>query len=239
MTISGIWLASLVLGLFPLWTVAVLPYRYFPFTACLMSHQDMYNVFNWISLRVGSLFLPGLLMIIFTILIGVYLSRAQDVRAHRLSTISANSCAVEARHRVSRLERQLTIMLLAVAISFILFRLPYTIAFYINHYKKVLFSNKDIWRNYRIFYAYKMTDIFVSINYASNFFLYCWCGSTFRKQLKNLFKSRDARRRESNMTNSSFMASSRNGSLRSNYLCNHLEMSKATKAMLESLCEKK
>lgn len=239
-TIGLVWLVSLVMGMFPLWTVAVLPYSEYPHTACLLSNEDLYNVFNWISLRIGSLLLPGFLMLVFTILIGIYLGRATDVRLRKLSTSSAKCWASSGRRKtVWPLERQLIVMLLAVAISFVVFRLPYAVTFYLNHYKRRLFPGIDVWGRYRIYFAYKMTDIFVSVNYASNFFLYCWCGSTFRKQLRTLFQSRRPRHRDSNATtNSSLMASSRNGSLRSN-VGNQVEMSEVTKAMLEVIQENK
>ncbi|KAK2148536.1 hypothetical protein LSH36_492g06049 [Paralvinella palmiformis] len=242
LTIGLVWLCSLLMGMFPLWTVAVLPYDQYPFSACLISNEHLYNIFNWISLRVGSLLLPGFLMLVFTILIGFYLGRAKDIRLRKLSSAggggATGSSGTGRRRKVCLLERQLTIMLLAVAVSFIIFRLPYTVAFYMNHYKTVIFLGIDIWGRYRVYFAYKMTDIFVSLNYASNFFLYCWCGSTFRKQLRTIFVSRRAQRRDSSATNSSLIASSRNGSLRSN-AGNQVEMSEATKAMLEALRENK
>ena len=225
LAIGGIWLVSLILGIFPLWTVEVRPVRFIPYTACLVG--DMYNIFNWISLRVGSLLVPGLLMMIFTVLIAVCLCRAEEARMRRLSTNSSKSGTLQAYNRVCRLEHQLTVMLLAVAISFILFRLPYTVTFYVKHYENIHFPETDIWRSYRIVFALKITDIFVSLNYASNFFLYCLCGSTFRKQFTKLFQSREVKRRESTVTRMSHVISSLNTSPYSS-LGNQMEMQALT-----------
>jgi hypothetical protein len=99
-------------------------------------------------------------------------------------------------------ERQLTIMLIAVAVAFIVLRLPYTITFYLNNFKTSIWPGESKWFYYNIYAANKIADTLATLNYAINFFLYYVCGNVFRKQLELICKcaicgSRDFERQRS------------------------------------------
>ena len=163
---------------------------------CLVTNPAVYHAGNWAVLRVGSLIVPGLTVIVLTCLIILNLSRAKMLRRRTLnearSTRSSRAMnpgteAGNARSTNRGVERQLTAMLLAVAIAFIALRIPYTILYYINEYKEELWNPLDGYFSHRIYTVTKIADLFANINYAINFFLYCLTGGTFRHQLRVLF----------------------------------------------------
>ena len=78
-------------------------------------------------------------------------------------------------------ENQLTAMLIAVAVSSLVLRLPYATAFYLKFYSHHIWSAPNM---YGLVTAQKVTEIFAVMNYVLNFFLYCLCGSTFRNNLR-------------------------------------------------------
>ena len=88
----------------------------------------------------------------------------------------------------SNMELQLTIMLISVAIAFLVLRLPYTVTYYLNAYKREIWVPLDIWFSYRIYVINKICDMIAVCNYGVNFFLYCLCGSSFRRRLWFMLK---------------------------------------------------
>ena len=104
-------------------------------------------------------------------------------------------------------EKQLTAMLLAVASTFIIIRLPYIVCYYIDLEKKRLFKDLDGWKSFTIYTLKTVTYVIAVINYAINFFLYCLSGSLFRKQFRSLFcKPDQADRRGHSATSMSFLS---------------------------------
>ena len=75
-------------------------------------------------------------------------------------------------------EQQLTVMLVAVATTFIVLRLPYTVSYYVDQESDAI----------GVYVAKKVFEIFFVTNYAINFFLYCLSGSAFRNQLILVFR---------------------------------------------------
>ena len=196
--ISVTYVICFTLGAYPLWTVAVDYYKDGTELMCTVVKEVRYTVWSWIVLRIGSLLLPGLIMCVVTGLIIFTLAKAKDQRMRRLS--SRQQCNVESKEHVSKhnMERQLTIILLAVALSFILLRLPYTITYYVNSYKSQIWDPLSLERSMVIYTFNKIADVIATSNYAINFFLYCVCGSTFRNQLRALMCSRTSRCHRSN-----------------------------------------
>ncbi len=176
--IVTIYVTSAAAMSFPFWTVGLLPSE--QMNRCQMTNKKAYDIMNWIFLRVGSLLLPGALMVILTALLVFYLLRAHSERTRRLSVRRQ-----EAPGSLP-LEKQLSYMLLAVATAFVLLRLPYTIAFYINAYKEETWDNLSKALSTQIYSAYRICDVIATSNYAINFFLYCLCGSAFRQELRRL-----------------------------------------------------
>ena len=154
-------------------------------TYCGFTDPKGYETWSMAILRVGSLFLPSAIIVVFTVLILIYLHRAKKLRLAQLEGQGQGQLANK-KSAASNVDLQLTIMLVSVAIAFIVLRLPYTVTYYLNTYKKELFVPLDIWLSYRIYLANKVCDMIAISNYAVNFFLYCLCGSSFRNRLERL-----------------------------------------------------
>ncbi len=204
--VGTIGVLSAVLASFPAWTLKIIPYKGCP--KCQIGNEAVYNAMNWAILRVGSLMLPGAIILVFTVLIFKHLVQS---RSERSTALSEEKFPTAVRRGMS-VERQLTSMLLAVAIAFLLLRLPYTIAYYINHYKTDLWTKLDSYTRASLYHANRICDVIATSNYAINFFLYCMCGSMFRRELCALLRcvrcGGKRRKGFSHHTMSSFLASS-------------------------------
>ena len=122
----------------------------------------------------GELVIPSVVVCIFTALIIRKLSEASK---HRKRVLRMSSSVSQ--------ERQVTYILLAVAITFVVIRLPYVVTFYVNEYKEELWPHLSDWEKFYIYAANRIAYVLSVVNYCINFFLYCLCGSTF--QVQNIF----------------------------------------------------
>ena len=128
----------------------------------------------WISFRIGALYLPSVLVLIFTSLIIAQLCRLS--RARREMSVGDTSA--------EKNERQLRVMLLLVATSFIILRLPYSLCTIVKEANYHLFQVRPLTtKAKRIWLAFVCTNCVAAINYAINFFLFCFSGSLFRQKL--------------------------------------------------------
>ncbi|KAK2146523.1 hypothetical protein LSH36_602g01034 [Paralvinella palmiformis] len=179
--IAFVAVGSLTLCIFPLWCLKIYPVAQTGHDSCQIdvSKIELFKTMVWVAIRVMALIIPSVIVSFFTAWIIVLLKKRDrdkyDLQAH-ISPID----------RRYLLERQLTVMLVAVAIAFVLLRLPYTIVWDINQFKRSIWKPLDPWLSYHIYVAYKLTDILAITNYAINFFLYFLCGSTFREQLMKM-----------------------------------------------------
>ena len=182
MTIAAMFVVCFLFGSFPLWSVGIRLGNME--IVCGIEHRVWYEVGSWICLRIGSLLLPGIIICSMTSVIIYYLTHAQKRRDRKLSARRTMQRQDTLEKNRLSVEKQLTIMLIAVAIAFLVLRLPYTVTFYLNTFKYSLWPNESKWFYYRIYAANKMADTLATLNYAINFFLYYFCGKIFRKQLK-------------------------------------------------------
>ena len=171
-----IYLTCSCLGAFPFWTIGLQPWK--NSTYCGFSNMESYETWSMAILRAGSLFLPSAIIFVFTTLLLVFLQRARKERQTHLQAQMGGH-----GKQPPNVDFQLTIMLISVAVAFLLLRLPYTISFYLNEYKEEIWQPIDPWFKYRIYRANKICDLIAISNYTTNFFLYCLCGSAFRKRL--------------------------------------------------------
>ena len=181
--IFSITVFSISMCIFTVWCLKVYPVSQTGHDACQLD-LDKLNLFKtmyWVSIRAMTLIVPSVIVTILTICIICLLKQ----RGKTQSQLQASTTSKAAEKR-NALERQLTIMLVAVAITFVILRLPYTVIWEINQYKKTIWQPLDPWLSYRIYVAYRLTDLLAMSNYAINFFLYFMCGSTFRNKLKKL-----------------------------------------------------
>ncbi|ELU16410.1 hypothetical protein CAPTEDRAFT_213630 [Capitella teleta] len=169
--IALIAMAACLLCVYPFWTVGLKDWQSKLY--CLITNRKVYENWSMVVLRFGTLVIPSICIIILTSLIICNLQKAHTRRCHYQ----------EGQQVPTSIQRQLTFMLLAVAISFVILRLPNAIAYYFNHYKRNMWPSLTMLNSNRIFVAYKVTDIIATTNYCLNFFLYCVCGSVFRRQV--------------------------------------------------------
>ena len=169
-------------SLFPFFTVGTRVYN--GQSRCLVMHHRhmLYNVFTWITLRCGELLIPSILVGVFTIAITAKLLRGTNRWRSHLS--SQQSVIFQ---RIVQ-ERQLTGILLTIAMAFVLVRLPYTVFYYINNYKKEWWGGRENypWIAFYIYAAYSISMCLSTVNYVINFFVYYLMGSTFRRELGKL-----------------------------------------------------
>ena len=87
----------------------------------------------------------------------------------------------------TRAERQATILLLSVAFSFVLLRLPQLVVWtplIMKEYNHTLLSNST---ELSLLQGYFYTYTLYLLNYAVNLYLYCVCSSLFRRKLLEVF----------------------------------------------------
>ncbi len=180
--IGSIVVAAFVLGAFPSWTLGLSSGR------CVVKARESYNM--WMtSLRIACYLLPALTMVIVSCLISAFLYKARKLR-QRMSTHSGTGS------RQASMDRQMTGIMLAVASTFVVLRLPYILSYWVAYRKDDIWGDTlDDWVTYRLTAAVKITDVFATANYAISFFLFCLSAGAFRKQLRRMFcGSLDGRR---------------------------------------------
>ena len=152
---------------------------------CLIVKPHAYKYLSLVIMGFGELMIPSLVVCIFTALIIRKLTQATRNRRLQLE----GQRMLRKPSLVSQ-ERQLTYILLAVAITFVLIRLPYVVTFYINEYKEEMWPHLSDFESFYIYAANRIAYVLSVVNYCINFFLYCLCGSTFRYKIYFLFYPR-------------------------------------------------
>ena len=177
LSIGVIYIVGCLAASFTWWSVGSVRFK------CVIVHSVWYDVSSWVSLRIGSLLLPGIVVCVMTSAIIYFMTQAQRKR-NRLSyrhTLQRQQTIVA---RKLTLEKQLTAMLIAVAVAFVVLRLPYTITYYLYSYRKYIWYDQSDALVDQIKTADLIADTIATLNYVVNFFLYYVCGDLFRRQLR-------------------------------------------------------
>ena len=206
LTISTISAVGLGLGSFPLWTLHTDKWQ--GKALCQYKDKRMYDLWSHVVLRFGQLLIPSLLIFILTTLIIIFLARAGNRRAELFQFNG-----LRRKNVVRHVERQLTFMLLFVAITFLALRLPYCVTYYFTLHKETIWPEMTDMQKYHLYVANKIADILATINYAANFFLYCVSGSIFRQQITRIWpcmKKKQTRARSRSLTRSSMLSVTKN-----------------------------
>ena len=176
--IATIYVISVALTVFPYWTLMIHD-EGDGVIYCGYKHQEQFDRWNWIVLRTLSLLLPSIVMFVFTGLILFILKKTVKDRH-----VMAN---MPVKGKRQALERQLTLMLVAVAVTFLILRLPYMISYYLYDYRDAIWGDdvttSDPWLEHRIRSTRDIFDVIATANYSINFFLYCLTGSQFRSNM--------------------------------------------------------
>ena len=119
-------LASFLIAAFVWFTTGVYVYR--NENRCLITKPKEYQYLSIAIMGFGELLMPSIIVWIVTgLIIRKLMQAGQRRRQQREGQTRTTSHAAQ--------ERQLTYTLLAVAITFVVVRLPYVITFYLNNYK--------------------------------------------------------------------------------------------------------
>ena len=187
-TICSICAVSILLNIYPFLYYGVDYYteQNKTYSYCNMRNKIREEQWNWISFRIGAFYLPTILVFIFTTAIITQLRRLAGARRELSSTVDA---------KAQKNERQLCTMLLLVATAFLILRLPYSICVIIRdaNYDMMSVPSTEISRKaLRIWLALDVTYCVAAVNYAINFFLFCFSGSLFRQKLFKTLKCQKA-----------------------------------------------
>ena len=184
-SICGVYVVGAGLTSFAFWTLHVVYVDAYKYWYC--SYHGYYHRWNWVVNKIGSIILPCVLVLIFTIGIVIELKRMSKKRTQ----LTGGAAGIHNKD-VSN-EKQLSRMLLTVAIATLILRLPYTIMF-IPLDKRYDIWGDDIRNSWFEFYLHLFKDICFIIavtNFAINFFLYYFTGKTFRKSLWKCLKCQE------------------------------------------------
>ncbi len=147
---------------------------------------------------IGDLFIGGMVILVTVFSIKV-LTKAKEIRKTSLREQSSfcSSCGKEPNRSIflrkigkSR-ESQITRMLLMLAILFIIFKIPYTLCYYVNFYFRNLKDNGEAATTSSIQgisfrYIQQASHCFALLNYSINFIVYGTLVPSFRNNLKGL-----------------------------------------------------
>lgn len=171
--ISCIYIASFALSCFPFWTIGIQEHKHEGYKFCSYLKKDEYDKWNWVINRIGSLLLPSILIFIVTTMIIAKLHQMAKKRENLMGSHNNGN---------ANIQKQLTLMLVTVSITFLILRLPYLIAYYLYDFRYKIWQPIDLRTRQNLFGAYRITDALETLNYGINFFLYCFSGSAFRNQ---------------------------------------------------------
>ena len=186
-------LLAVTLAIYPTWPTNYIGVGvYKNESLCMINNGEKYDIWNWLFVTLGELFVPSAVVSLFTGVIIFQLVKAYSRRVRMMSTRRSttssqihsygtprHSNASHSNAASSRNDLQPTLTLVVVAISFIIIRLPYSVIFYINSHKA---KNGDKWISFYIYAAYSFALALSVVNYSINFFLYCLSGTQYRKQ---------------------------------------------------------
>lgn len=182
--IVGVYICCAALTLFPFWTIGLTfdedENGVWSWCAHVDTHQ--YIRWNWAINAFGSLFIPSIILFIVTVMI-----------IFKLTEMSRQRRRLMGQDRTNPIERQLTCILIVVVVAFLLLRLPYAVCYYLWMNRKYIWSPVTTLISHATYTAYKLSDVLASSNYAVNFYLYCFAGSTFREQFLALLCCRSRR----------------------------------------------
>ncbi len=145
---------------------------------------------------IGDLLIGGFILL-FTLLSIKALCKARRIRTETLHETSlCESCGAQ-YHRTNKKnnyksrESQITKMLLILAILFIVFKIPYTLCYYVNFYVTSLKHDKSLTPSLGIIVfgsIRSMSACFAMMNYGLNFLVYIIWVPSFRKNLITAFR---------------------------------------------------
>ncbi len=136
---------------------------------------NFYRDWLFIFFGMGELLIPSIAVAFFT---GIIIWKLSVAAKERSKTIGPY------RPPKTSKESQPTMALLSIAITFVLLRLPYIVAYYINEYKEELWHGISAQARFRIYVAYSLTFVLSTLTYSISFLLFCLTGHTFRKELR-------------------------------------------------------
>lgn len=170
-SIAVITLTSFALCAYALFTLGVTKWN---FCSIIM---DKYTIYTTVDLVVSVGLGEVIASVIIAILTGVIVKTLTSAAKWRRNTLMMSGTSTNQGQRGGQAQKQVTVMLMSVAIGFIVLKIPYTVIWFVkftyhhDHVPKLLFVFTDV------FYVISV------LNYTINFFLYCITGATVRKRM--------------------------------------------------------
>ena len=171
--ITTVTLISIIVSSYPLYTVAIFVEGSDSF--CYVSKVELYDAMTWIVLRIGDLILPSLVICTLTSAIAYRLIR-QTSNRRQLDRATGSGVIMRGTP-----EQKINTMLLCIALTFVFIRLPRTILYYLHFHRDS--PSIRTWDQRSLHAAYLLSQPLYTINYAINFFFYCFLGTAFRIEL--------------------------------------------------------
>ena len=130
-----------------------------------------------VEIFISDIILSSVILVLSGITVWTFLKTEANIRRHSESYYDPNS------HKKAN-ERQVTVLLLVVALTYVILRIQYKIiwlpVFFMHHLIKMHVPNS-------LRMAYYITYNIYMLNYATNLYQYCVCSSNFRKEFQRLF----------------------------------------------------
>ncbi len=151
---------------------------------CLIDFQKHGLVYEYCNLIISKVLGEVLTSVIVAVITGMIVYKLLRSRQQRTDLQQGKTTGSSAAGQ----DRQLTAMLLLVATFFVLLRAPYTVTWYLSHYRTyVPFLVADASTRNKLDLAQNITYPIYMMNYAINFFLFSISGRRFRQTLRGLF----------------------------------------------------
>ena len=178
---------------------------------CNTDWRSPNKLIYFIADTVISVAIGEILSSLIVILLAIYIMKS-------LRTYRKNSQSIRHEHKERKdknLDKQITRMTAAVAVTFTCFRLPYSVLYIIfdirNHFYRMSYQSQK-----NLIIAVDVAAIFCTLNYCTNFFIYITLWRAFRNKCWKIFT---CRKQEERSNFRKFSGSSRRGTEITNFIC--------------------
>ncbi len=156
---------------------------FFGKTSCLIDFFKDGVAYEYCNLIISKILGEVLTSVIVAVMTGIIIYKLMRSRKER-SELSGGKTSGSS---TTAQDRQLTVMLVVVASTFVVLRAPYTIIWYLSHYRNTQPFFPVLPENLRrLSEGLNISYVLYMMNYAINFFLYSLSGRRFRETLAGL-----------------------------------------------------
>ncbi len=181
--ITGEAVAAILLGAYG--SILFDQVRYFGKPFCLIDFLKDGVAYEYCNLIISKILGEVLTSVAVAVMTGIIIYKLMRSRKQR-SELSGGNSKMSGSSTAAQ-DRQLTVMLVVVASTFVVLRAPYTIIWYLSHYRNTQPFFPVLPENLRrLSEGLNISYVLYMMNYAINFFLYSLSGRRFRETLAGL-----------------------------------------------------